>query len=141
LSIALAVVLTLLVLGVAALLSRDGQSRVAAEPASTTSALSGTDDEWMASVCQPGRFMDGGVNLPESLSAAICLPKAGGSSISIGSFDSVFAAENAAALYTKQGGSYAIGTDRAGTVWVFISSWRDGAKTLSPLREFGFEIQ
>lgn len=142
LSAALAVVVVLLVIGIVALFrSDDDPGRPTASPTSQNNTLSGTSDDWMASVCEPGKYMDGGTTMPDALSVGICLSNADGSSIAIGSFDTEFAAENAAAMRTNQGGSYATGADRTGTVWVFISSWQDQGDSLAPLEEFGFTIQ
>ncbi len=140
LSIALATVVMLLVVGIVLLVSSDDEAdRLAASPA-PQAALSGTSDDWMASVCERGQYMDGGTALPDALSEGLCLSDADGSPIAIGSFDSEFAAENAAVLHTNQGGSYATGVDRTGTVWVFISSWQDQGDSLAPLEGFGFAI-
>lgn len=142
LSAALAIVVVLLVIGVVALFSSDDDpGRPAALPTSPNNTLSGTSDDWMASVCEPGKYMDGGTTMPDALSAGLCLSAADGSPISIGSFDSEFAAENAAAMHTNQGGSYATGADRTGRVWLFVSSWQDQGDSLAPLEEFGFTIQ
>jgi hypothetical protein len=141
LSAALAAVVVLLIVGLVALLDSTDQPGSPNTSAPEKSVLSGSNDEWMASVCERGKYMDGGVSLPDSLSAGICLSSADGSPVSIGSFDTEFAAENAAAMYTKQGGSYATGVDSAGTVWLFISSWQEKGDTLTPLRDFGFAVQ
>ena len=145
LSAALAVVVVLLVIGVVALFSSDNDPDSATasptDSSNSQTSLSGTSDDWMASVCEPGKYMDGGTTMRDALTAGLCLSAADGSPITIGSFDSEFAADNAAAMRTNQGGSYATGADRTGAVWVFISSWQDQGDSLTPLEEFGFTIQ
>lgn len=85
--------------------------------------------------------MDGGTNLPEALTAGLCLSRLDHGAISIGSFQDDFAAKNAGVLFTQQGGAYAIGADRRGEVWLFVASHPEANEELSPLLQFGFTIQ
>ena len=141
LSAALAVVVLLLVVGLVVLFRSDDDQGRPTSSVSQRKSLSGTSDDWMASVCKPGKYMDGGTTMPDALSVGICLSNADGSPITIGSFDTEFAAKNAAAARIDRGGRYALGADRTGTVWIFISSWQDRSNSLTPLEKFGFTIR
>lgn len=138
LSIAVAVVAVLLITGIVALLSSNDSS-----PTSTTkgqNVLTGDSDQWRSRVCAPGKYMDGGVSLPDAVTVGICLSRSDNSPTIVASFGSELAADNAAAQRTQQGGSYAIGTDSNGVIWLFVSSWQDKGSTLAPLRDFGFTL-
>lgn len=140
LSVSLAIVAVLLVVGLVALFSPNDSTSTSDATTASPETLSGTSDQWMASICAPGKYMDGGVNLPESISEGVCVPKRGGGGVAIGKFRSSFAAENAAVMHTRaNGGSYAIGTDRGGAVWIFVHPSRSGV-ALVDLQKFGFTL-
>lgn len=135
---ALVVVAVLLIVGLVALFSADSShtqpSNVAETPENTV--VDGNSDEWLSRLCQPGKYMDGGVGFPEALSEGICLASSG--PIAVGTFTSKFSADNAAAMRRPEPGlGYAIGVDHTGTVWLFLGQRRG----LAPLREFGFDIR
>lgn len=146
LSTALAVVVVLLVVGIAMLVRGENTSTAAgggapaATPGAHSAALSGNSDQWLASVCAPGQFTDQPPSNPDMLSFAICMSAADHTPMTIMSFNNQFAADNAATMYTRNGGQYASGVDKAGTVWVFTASWQDKGNSLNPLQEFGFTM-
>jgi hypothetical protein len=141
LSAAVVVVVVMLIVGIA-LLVRDDDASTASNAGAghPDTVLSGSSDQWLASVCAPGRFADQPVTSADMLSYSLCLSARDQSPMSVMSFSSQFAADNAAEMYTKNGGQYASGVDKGGTVWIFTASWQDKANSLNPLQEFGFTI-
>lgn len=134
---ALAVVLIALTIGLVVLFRSDG---TASSASGTGRLLSGNSDDWLASVCKPGTYMDGGTSMRDALASGLCMSAADGTVISAGKFESQYEAENTAANLGGRGGSYAIGATSNGTTWLFMSSWQDKGQSLTPLTAFGFAI-
>lgn len=102
LSAAVAVVVVLVIVGVVVLVRGDTTSTAAgAGGAHSGSVLTGSSDQWLASVCAPGRFADQPVTSADLLGYSLCL-SLGPSPMEAMSFSSQFAADNTAAMRTKR---------------------------------------
>lgn len=103
----------------------------------TLGSVTGTQDEWIGSVCKTGTFADGR-GLPDATGKAMCLPKSGMGYILIGQYDSDFKMRNALA---QVGTTYYVsGIEPDGTIVVFAVNQGAGSSILEPLTQFGFTI-
>jgi hypothetical protein len=131
-SLAVAVV-ALVVVAVALLTKHKTEAAASGEPRAASAS-----QEWIGAVCKRGTYQNGkgGNTLTGSAGSALCYGNSRGT-ILIGTYESEFRFENAAANFTKQS-EYATLTDDSGQLWVFYSY--DGAADLSPLSGFGFAL-
>jgi hypothetical protein len=116
-----------------------GQDVEVAAPVQRT--ISGTSDDWLSAVCEPGRFFDRGSSMPGAVGGATCSPRIAtgnpNSLIWITQFDSDFKMRNAlAARLTK----YFASTEHNGLLWTF-SVIENDPSPLRPLEQFGFSIE
>lgn len=132
----IAVIVVVVVLSV----TRSGSSNQSSSSnpsSSTPGGVTGTQDEWMASVCRAGSFRDG-QGLPDASSGSgICHATTGDGWILMGKYDSDFKMRNALAQRGIK--NYASEIDSDGTEMVF-AAYQGGASVLEPLTEFGFTI-
>lgn len=134
LSVALAAAVLALVIVAIALLGRDP---VVGAP--TQRHAESTSQDWIEAVCQRGTYQNGrGDNiLTGSTGSAMCRGHGGPVVIFIGTYESQFRFENAAANFIKRG-VYATLNDDSGQLWVFYST--SNRADLSPLTPFGFTM-
>lgn len=102
----------------------------------TARRVTGTEENWIESVCRTGTFVDG-EGLPDANGRALCKAKNGWGIIAIGEYDSDFKMRNAIAVLRKK--YYVSGIEPDGTVVVFVAD-QGGASILEPLTQFGFTI-
>ena len=117
----------------------------ATAPAAQSAAPSSSED-WLRAVCRPGTFSQGtqssfgGSGLGNAAGSANCMSQKSGV-ILIGQYTSSFALENDVARW--RGGSYATVEAANGETWLFLAPLpgKASASALSPLTQFGFQIQ
>jgi hypothetical protein len=107
---------------------------------SGASALPSTTDDWERAVCRPGTFFDGRGHLPNAVAQAECVSQKN-VPIMIGQYTSSFALENDVAILKRA--SYASTVDPTGETTVFIAPvpGERSASALSPLTQFGFQVE
>lgn len=115
LSIALVISTMALIAVAVALWTREDPPSAATQAASTTSP-----QEWIEAICATGTYQNGrgGNVLTGSTGAATCYTETSQASVFVGTYESQFRFENAAANFS-QNGAYAARTDASGQLWVF----------------------
>jgi hypothetical protein len=94
------------------------QTNLPAVRANQTSAgFSGTQDNWIESVCITGTFVDGQGGLPGNSGGGLCRAKAGQGFINITQFDSDYKMRNGIAMMRVD--YYVSGIETDGTVIAF----------------------
>jgi len=147
LGVAAAVVFAVLGVVVAIAISLSPGSKNAGDQATPSAPAPSSSDDWERAVCRPGTFFQGthstlgGSILHNATGSAHCIGQSY-VEILIGQYSSDFALENDVA--PMKGCSYATITANSGETWVFIGYLAQGersASALSPLTQFGFEMQ
>ncbi|MCV7175444.1 hypothetical protein [Mycolicibacterium sphagni] len=100
--------------------------------------VSGTQDNWIESVCVTGSFVDGQGGLPGSTGGGLCRSRSGRGAISISQFDSDYKMRNGIAMMHVR--YYVSGTEPGGTVIAFAAVGGGSADALEPLTQFGFTV-
>lgn len=119
------------------------QPTAASDPASGTSSgdITGSRDDWLAAVCEPGRFKNGGTAFPNATAGAFCSASAKSgnpnAALWIVEYDSNYMLMNdMKALHMTQ---YASAIDDAGSIIAFVNNGNQSG-VLEPLLQFGFTI-
>ena len=113
---------------------------VSSGPTSSRNAtVSGTEDDWTASVCRTGTCADGVNGLPYATDRAFCYTKTGHAALMISKFDSQVEMKNALAVAGDP--YYVSGNEPDGTIILFTIGLNDSPSALQPLTSFGFTVQ
>jgi Protein of unknown function (DUF2510) len=134
-----AVLIVIVVVAVVA--TRPSKSNQSAGDASQSglSAISGTQDNWIESVCVTGTFVDGEGGLPGNSGGGLCRAKGAQGMINISQFDSDYKMRNGIAMMHVQ--YYVSGIEPDGTVIAFSVLGAGGSPTaLEPLTQYGFTV-
>ncbi|MGY4650485.1 envelope biogenesis lipoprotein LpqN [Mycobacterium sp. URHB0021] len=115
-----------------------GQDVGVAAPVQRT--ISGTSDDWLSAVCEPGRLYEN-PSMPGAVGGATCAPRVTtpnpNTQIWISQFDSEFTMRN---VLPARLAKYAATTEHSGLIWTFSIIDSDPSP-LRPLEQFGFSIE
>lgn len=137
-----AAVLTIVVVVIAVVATRSSSSNEAGQPGAASQPhpgmVSGTQDNWVESVCITGTFVDGQGGLPGSFGGGLCRSRSGHSILNISRFDSDYKMRNGIAMMQVK--HYVAGIEPDGTVISFSTLRGGSADALEPLTQFGFTV-